>query len=116
MNGSRSVVVDASVAILLFVDEPQSPHAWQLFWRLTEPEPLLLFAPDLIYAECANILWKYSRGFGYSPRQAMENLQDLAKLHIESVPTRDLYRKAYGLALKQGVTVYERATSCWHKY
>ena len=107
MRGRQVVVVDASVTILLFVDEPQSPNAWKLFWRLAEPDPLPFFAPDLMYVECANILWKYNQRFGYGPRQAQKNLEELAKLQIESVPTRGLCLKAYALAQKQGVTAYD---------
>ncbi len=72
--------IDASVTIKLFIDEPDSPKAWKLFWRLAEPDPVLLFAPDLMYIECANILWKYSQRFGYDSKLAQENLDDLAKL------------------------------------
>jgi predicted nucleic acid-binding protein len=44
-------VVDASVAIKWFVDEPDSAAAARL---LRQP----LSAPDLLAPECANILWK----------------------------------------------------------
>jgi predicted nucleic acid-binding protein len=44
-------VVDASVAIKWFVDELDSARAARL---LTQP----LSAPDLLAAECANVLWK----------------------------------------------------------
>jgi hypothetical protein len=43
------------------------------------------FAPDLMYIECANIVWKYSQRFGYDPQRAQENLDDLAE--IETMPT-----------------------------
>ncbi|MBI3460514.1 type II toxin-antitoxin system VapC family toxin [Candidatus Acetothermia bacterium] len=104
---SEIAVVDASVTILLFLDEPESANAWKLFWCLAEPEPPLFFAPDLMYIECANILWKYTRRSGYDARQAQENLEDLAKLEIESVPTRELSVRAYELAQRQGVTAYD---------
>jgi len=104
---SEIAVVDASVTILLFVDEPESPNAWKLFWRLTEPDPPTFFAPDLMYIECANILWKYTRRSGYDARQAQENLEDLAQLEIESVPTRELSVRAYELAQREGVTAYD---------
>ena len=48
MNGS---VVDASVAIKWFIDEPDSARAVTL---LRHP----IAAPDLLAPECANILWK----------------------------------------------------------
>lgn len=100
-------VVDASVTIKLFVDEPDSPKAWQLFWHLTDPDPALLFAPDLIYIECATILWKYTQRFGYDAKRAQQNLEDLAKLEIEVVPTYELFVKAYRLAQQSGITAYD---------
>lgn len=48
MNG---LVVDASVAIKWFVDEPDSAEAVAV---LRHP----IAAPDLLAPECANILWK----------------------------------------------------------
>jgi predicted nucleic acid-binding protein len=104
---SDVVVVDASVTIQLFVEEADSAKAHQLFWRLTEPDPIVLFAPDLIYIECANILWKYSQRFGYDPKRAQENLDDLAKLEIEAVPTHALFVRAYQLAQQLGITAYD---------
>jgi hypothetical protein len=46
-----SFVVDASVAIKWFVDEPDSAQAAVLLRHS-------LAAPDLLAPECANILWK----------------------------------------------------------
>lgn len=104
---SDVAVVDASVAIQLFVEEADSAKAYQLFWRLAEPSTIVLFAPDLMYIECANILWKYSRRFGYDPKRAQENLDDLAKLEIETVPTYGLFIQAYQLAQQLGITAYD---------
>jgi predicted nucleic acid-binding protein len=104
---SDALVIDASVTIQLFVEEALSPRAWQLFRRLAEPEPVMLFAPDLMYIECANILWKYSERFGYDAGLAQENLEDLAELEIETVPTHELFVKAYRLAQQLGITAYD---------
>jgi predicted nucleic acid-binding protein len=53
-------VVDASVGIKLFIDEPLSDIAHALFEKLTEDPPVELFVPDLFYIECTNILVKWS--------------------------------------------------------
>jgi predicted nucleic acid-binding protein len=49
-------VVDANVAIKWYVDHADSPAAMQIADSDAE-----LLAPDLIYAEVANALWKYVR-------------------------------------------------------
>ena len=48
MNG---LVVDASVAIKWFIDEPDSGEAVAVLQHS-------ISAPDLLAPECANILWK----------------------------------------------------------
>lgn len=100
-------VVDASVTAKLFVEEPDSPKAWQLFWHLADPDPVFLFAPDLLYIECANILWKYTQRFGYDSKLAQQNLEALAELEIETVPTSELFLKAYQIAEGFGITAYD---------
>jgi predicted nucleic acid-binding protein len=49
-----ALVIDASVAIKWIIDEEGSPAALAL-------RKHSLAAPDLLMAECANILWKKSR-------------------------------------------------------
>jgi len=49
-------VVDASVAIKLFVDEQFSERADALFAHLASDPPIHLYVPDLLFVECANIL------------------------------------------------------------
>jgi len=57
MKGGR-YVVDASVAIKLFIDEPLSEQAEVLF-STPQAEPAGEFhVPDLFYIECTNVLWK----------------------------------------------------------
>ena len=100
-------MVDASVAIKLFVQEPDSGKAGLLFARLTDPEPIQLFAPQLLYVECANTLWKYCQFFNYSESIAEQNLLDLRDLRLHIVPDKDLFAEAFKLALKYEITVYD---------
>jgi len=74
--------VDASVGIKLFLVEPLSDRADALFAHLVT-EPLTHFyVPDLFLAECANVLWKYVRRFGYPAENAMQNVADLTALAL----------------------------------
>ena len=63
-------VVDASVAIKLFVDEESSEQADKLFEQLASDPPTRFYVPDLLFIECANILWKYVRNYGYPAENA----------------------------------------------
>lgn len=74
-------VVDASVAAKWVIPEPESPWA----------EALLddrLIAPDLLYAEVANILWKKQQRAEVEPATA-----DVAARWLLSVPL-DIHRAA----------------------
>ena len=71
-------VVDASVGIKLFLREPLSDAAHAFFAHLAEDPPARLFVPDLFFVECANILWKYVRRFGYPVPRTETGLIPLA--------------------------------------
>jgi predicted nucleic acid-binding protein len=60
----RTLVVDASVAVKWVVEEPRTEEA--LLLRATSR----LLAPDLLVAECANILWKKVQRQELTPQEA----------------------------------------------
>ena len=102
-------VVDASVGIKLFLVEPLADRADALFATLTATPQARLYVPDLFYIECANILWKYVRRFGYSPEAAQQDVADLVRLPLQAVSTAALAEAALELALEQGATAYDAA-------
>lgn len=103
-------VVDASVGIKLFVDEPLSERARRLFEGLAADPPAELHVPDLFFIECANILWKYTRRFGRALEDSQADLADLGKLTLRVVSTADLMEDALTLAAETGLTAYD---SCY---
>ena len=100
-------VVDASVGIKLFVDEPLSEPARRLFEGLAADPPAELHVPDLFFIECANILWKYTRRFGRPLEDSQADLADLGKLTLRVVSTADLMEDALTLAAGTGLTAYD---------
>jgi predicted nucleic acid-binding protein len=100
-------VVDASVGIKLFVDEPLSDHVYALFAKLAEELPAELFVPDLFYIECANILLKYVRRFGRPLEDCQADLADLRLLALKSTPTADLVEDALIFASQKNLTAYD---------
>jgi predicted nucleic acid-binding protein len=101
------LVVDASVGIKLFVDEPFSDAAHALFAKLSIDPPAKLFVPDLFYIECTNILLKYIHRFGRSHENSRADLDDLKLLAITSIPTEDLAVEALTLAADRNLTAYD---------
>ena len=100
-------VVDASVVIKLFVTEPDSAQADALFAHLAADPDARFYAPSLLYAECANILWKYVRRFGYDRKEAERSLSLLMELAIDVVEVKDIVVAAQKLALARGISVYD---------
>ena len=99
-------VVDASVGIKLFVDEPFSEQAHGLFASLTAAPPAIFHVPDLFFIECANILWKYTRRFGRPLEDSLADLADLRRLALRAVSTADLMEDALALAAQTGLSAY----------
>lgn len=108
MNEERSrFVVDASVGIKLFVEEPLSDQAHALFTKLTKDPPAELYVPDLFYIECTNILLKYMRRFGCSLEDSQADLADLKTLALKTVSTAELMEDAILLASQKNLTAYD---------
>ena len=100
-------VVDASVGIKLFVDEPLSEQAHALFAKLSEDPPAELYVPDLFFIECTNVLLKYMRRFGRSLEDSQADTVDLNKLALKPVSTADLMTDALLLASQMNLTAYD---------
>jgi predicted nucleic acid-binding protein len=90
---SRTLVIDASVAIKWVIPESQSDLATALRRRFR------FAAPELIVAECANILWKKTRRGEISPAEAVLAARSLERADIEFVPARPLSRHATELSI-----------------
>jgi predicted nucleic acid-binding protein len=90
----NTLVIDASVAIKWFLPEQYSINAIRLLDAGHE-----LTAPDLIFPECGNVLWKKWL------RQEIESdvipalLGDLCRMNIRIVPTFSLIAEASRIAV-----------------
>jgi len=107
MTAAVAYVVDASVAIKLFLAEALSDRAEALFAHLAAEPVGQLSVPDLFYIECANILWKHTRRSGYPPAQARQALTDLGGLALKRFPGADLASQALDLAVQESITAYD---------
>ncbi len=95
-------VVDASVVIKWVVCEPDTEQAIA-FARRTR----FLCAPDVIAAECANVLWKKVRRGHMSREEALIAARTLEKAEIEIAPTRTLLTAATALAMELDHPAYD---------
>ena len=85
------LVVDASVAVKWVVEEEFSDAARRLAGAT-------LYAPDLLYIECANILWKKTTKGDLSRPQAARALKDLQTSPVLIAGSGPLLEKALAIA------------------
>ena len=98
------LVVDASVAIKWFVEEPLRPQARKLLADRHE-----FVEPDLLVAEVANLAWKKTVRGEIGPDQAHSIVRNIAlppfvSTFVESSTLRD---RALALALQWNHPVYD---------
>lgn len=97
----KGCVIDASIAIKWVVEESGSDQALKLRQQTT------LIAPDLLVAECANILWKKVQREELSPDEANLAARLLQGADIELVPTRSLLATATAIAIELDHPAYD---------
>ena len=97
MTTPFTCVVDASVAVKLYLAEPLATEAVALFGLLTDPVNVF-HVPDLFYVECANIFWKYVQRHLATTAQTTGYLTSLKALPLQRTSTFDLVDDALSLA------------------
>lgn len=96
------LVVDASVVIKWFVPEVHGDAARRLLEYSHQ-----YVAPDLLFAETANAVWKKVRRGELSSRHGQRLVTDLGRVAVETVSCRALAADAHALATRIGRTVYD---------
>ena len=96
------VVVDASVAMKWFVPEGLSPEAVRLLDGGFE-----LMAPDLLFPEFGNVLWKKISRREIPPAEGPAILAGLGKIPFVVIAAAPLLEAALEIALATRRTVYD---------
>jgi len=104
---TSAYVVDASVVMKLFVSEEQSAQSLTLFRQAIQEHAGRLYAPDLLYIECANTFWKYTQRYSYPEEKARQNLRRLTLLPLKWVSVHELFAEAYDMAVQKHITAYD---------
>jgi predicted nucleic acid-binding protein len=99
----RERVVDASAVIKLFVEEEFSKEVRAFF----KTPALRLYAPDFIYVECTNILWKYVRRFHLPMQTALQSLYKLGRLRLHPISVPPFLEVAIQLASRYDLSAYD---------
>ena len=94
-------VVDASIAVKWVVEEQETQQALAL------RNNARLMAPDLLVAECANILWKKAQRGELSHEEVDLTARLLERCDIELMPMRGLLRAATRIAIALSHPAYD---------
>ncbi len=99
-------VIDASVLIKFYIPEILSDRAQRLLDSVRQGEVTLL-APDLVYSEAGNILWK-KHHLKELTRSEVEKISDAIVLLPSRVePTKGLLPVAVQIGMVYRITVYD---------
>lgn len=98
--------MDSSVAIKWFVPQDNSIKALEILNEYRDGS-LSLLAPDLIYAEVGNIIWKLHRFQGLSETDAQAIVKAFQLVTFVVTPSASLLDYAYQLAVTHQRTVYD---------
>lgn len=96
------IVVDASIIVKWFVEE----EGHSLAFKLLDAE-LRIAAPDLIFSEVANVLWKKVRRGEVTSEQAMQACNALPDFLEVVIPTVSLIEESLALASRLDHPVYD---------
>jgi predicted nucleic acid-binding protein len=95
-------IIDASVAAKWFFPEEHS----ELCRNLLSADGKLI-APELIWSEVGNIIWKRFRRGEITSEEASQLANDFSQMPIETGSTHELLMPAVEIALATGITVYD---------
>ena len=98
----KITVVDASVVVQLYFEEDHSSETERLFQQAED-----LLAPDLIWSEAANVIWKRHRCGDLSQENATGIIDQILSLPLRIHASVDLVRDALNLAVQLDRTVYD---------
>lgn len=96
------LVVDASVAIKWYLPEIYEVEAS----RLLNPSSQLL-APDLLFSEIGNILWKHTTRNELSAEKAITIITSLSAVPLQIFEARSLMPVAFEIACQNRRTFYD---------
>jgi len=97
-----TIVIDASVAVKWFLPEPHAEAARRVLSGRRE-----FLAPDLIWAEVGNVLWKKSARAEISSEVACAILRDFRRFPLQTYTAGTLLDPAWDLAVRFRISVYD---------
>ena len=109
-GASAELVIDTSVAMKFFVEEPDSDRAARLLERLPRGA-VGLVALDFLFMEFVNVLWRKSSQGDLTAAEAQKAIEKLLALSsmMEIVPAITLLQETYSACRKYAHAAYDAA-------
>ena len=102
----KDLVVDSGISVKWFIAETDSAVALEIL-KDYRNEKISFLAPNLIYAEFGNIIWKKQIFQGLDPLDADLAIQEFKKISFIITPIPTLFDDAYRIAVKYKRTFYD---------
>lgn len=103
---AATAVIDASALVKLVLPEEHSDVLRRIIMEHDDAR-LRLIAPDFIFTECANVLWKHMRRGNFAISEAVSAMRALRGRDIALVPQGELVEAALIFAADYGSSVYD---------
>lgn len=103
---AEKLVVDSGIAVKWFIDEGDLAEAFVIYEGYQQGK-LELLAPDLIFAEFGNILWKKLLFQGLSKSIINDTIEEFRQISFLITPNRYLFEEAFQIAVKHQRTFYD---------
>lgn len=99
-------VIDTSALVKFVIAEEYSDLVSRIV-SMHDASEIQLIAPNFLFVECANVLWKSALRTGEPFEDVKAAIDDLRGINIRLVPQEDLLEDALRLALDMEITVYD---------
>lgn len=100
------IVIDSGIIVKWFVSEPDSIQA-RLIYDEYENGNLGLLAPDLLYVEFGNVIWKKQVLQNFDETDAAFAIEQFKKISFTLTPTTVLFDDAFQIAVQYKRTFYD---------
>ena len=100
-------VVDTSALIRLFIPDGPLPDGFDKFLRGVERGLNTAIAPELLVAEATNVINKKQKSGELTGNEGDQLLSDLLSVPIRLFPHRPVLLRAFEMARKYNLTVYD---------
>jgi predicted nucleic acid-binding protein len=95
----KNLVIDSGIAVKWFIEEDDS-HIAQLIYDRYESGNLSFLAPDLIYAEFGNIVWKKLVFKNLDTNDSEFAVRKFRQISFTLTPASTLFDDAFKIAVK----------------